>query len=93
MQEAIGLEERGPARVVRLAGGGEVAAHAILIATGVEYRRLEVPGVDRLTGRGIYYGGSRAEALSCRGEPVFIVGGRELGRARRRSTSPSTPTG
>ena len=42
--EVVGLEERGPARVVRLAGGGELAAHAILIATGVDYRRLDVPG-------------------------------------------------
>ncbi len=75
VSEVVGLEERGPARVARLAGGGEVAAHAILIATGVDYRRLDIPGADRLGGAGIYYGGSRAEALACQDEPVFIVGG------------------
>ena len=75
VQDAMGLEARGPARVVRLAGGDEIAAHAVVIATGVQYRTLEAPGVDELTGRGVYYGGSRAEALSCRGERVFIVGG------------------
>jgi thioredoxin reductase (NADPH) len=75
VSEVVGLEARGPARVARLAGGGELSAHAILVATGVEYRRLDVPGADRLSGAGVYYGGSRAEALSCRDEPVFIVGG------------------
>ncbi len=75
VSDAVGLEARGPARVLRLAGGDEIAAHAIVIATGVQYRNLAAPGVAELTGRGVYYGGSRAEALACRGERVFIVGG------------------
>ncbi len=75
VSDAVGLEARGPARVLHLAGGGEIAAHAIVIATGVQYRSLAAPGVAELTGRGVYYGGSRAEALACRGERVFIVGG------------------
>ena len=75
VSEVVGLEARGPARVVRLAGGDEIAAHAVVVATGVEYRRLEVPGAEELAGRGLYYGGSRSEALAVRGERVFVVGG------------------
>lgn len=75
VSDAVGLEARGPARAVLLAGGDEIAAHAVVIATGVQYRTLAVPGVAELTGRGVYYGGSRAEALACRGERVFVVGG------------------
>ena len=47
----------------------------MIIATGVDYRRLEAPGVDQLTGRGVYYGGSRTEGVSCRDERVVVVGG------------------
>ncbi len=75
VQDAIRLEARGPARVVHLDSGEEIAAHAVVIATGVQYRTLETPGVAELIGRGVYYGGSRAEALSCKGERVFVVGG------------------
>jgi thioredoxin reductase (NADPH) len=75
VRDAVGLEARGPARVLHLAGGDEIAAHAVVIATGVQYRTLAVPGVAELTGRGVYYGGSRAEALACRGERVVVVGG------------------
>src|SRR5260221_10212041 len=46
-----------------------------MIATGVQWRRLDSPGIDRLRGAGIYYGGGATEALSCKGEIVYVVGG------------------
>jgi len=46
-----------------------------MIATGVQWRRLEAPGVDRLQGAGVYYGGGATEALSCKGEVIYVVGG------------------
>ncbi len=74
-QSVAGIEARGSSRVVRLADGIELGAHAIVLATGVQYRRLDAPGVEELTGRGIYYGASRSEAVSCSGEQVIVVGG------------------
>jgi thioredoxin reductase (NADPH) len=47
----------------------------VILATGVAYRRLEVPGVERLRGRGVYYGAARSEAPACRDEEVYVVGG------------------
>jgi len=52
-----------------------VSSHVVLLAPGVQYRKLEVPGADRLTGRGIYYGAALVEAASCKDEDVFVVGG------------------
>ncbi len=75
VREVATLEARGPARVVRMADGTELAAHALIISTGVSWRRLEVPGADRLAGRGVYYGAARSEALACANEEVFVVGG------------------
>src|SRR2546423_15650000 len=46
-----------------------------MVATGVKWRRLEAPGIDRLQGAGIYYGGGATEAISCKGEIVYVVGG------------------
>jgi thioredoxin reductase (NADPH) len=60
---------------VTLADGTEISCFALIITTGVSYRKLDVPGVDRLTGRGIYYGAAQTEALSCKGEDIYIVGG------------------
>jgi thioredoxin reductase (NADPH) len=74
-QEAIGIRSEGPYRIVKLADGNEISCHALMIATGVQWRRLEAPGVDRLQGAGIYYGGGATEALSCKGEIVYVVGG------------------
>jgi len=62
-------------RIVTLENGRELTAHSVVIATGVQWRRLDVPGMDRLTGAGIYYGAAITEASSCEGEDVFIVGG------------------
>lgn len=62
-------------RRVKLLNGAEVSCHALMIATGVSYNRLNVPGVEELTGRGVYYGAAITEALNCQGDCVFIVGG------------------
>jgi thioredoxin reductase (NADPH) len=70
-----GLEVRGSSRVVAFADGGEVAAHTVVLATGVAYATLDVPGTDRLTGRGIFYGSAATEAPSCADEDVYVVGG------------------
>ena len=75
VQQVTGLEARGPQRVVTLAGGGELAGHSVLVATGVAYRRLDAPGVARLEGRGVYYGASIVEAEACKDKTVVIVGG------------------
>lgn len=74
-QEVVAVRREDPYRYVKLGNGSEIACHALLIASGVCYRRLDVPGVERLTGAGIYYGATMAEAPSCRDEDVFIVGG------------------
>jgi thioredoxin reductase (NADPH) len=58
-----------------MADGNEISCHALMVATGVQWRKLEAPGIDRLQGAGVYYGGGATEALSCRGEIVYIVGG------------------
>lgn len=74
-QEAIGIRTEGSYRIIKLADGNEISCHASMIATGVQWRRLEAPGVDRLQGAGIYYGGGATEAFSCKGEIVYVVGG------------------
>jgi thioredoxin reductase (NADPH) len=74
-QEVVGVELRDPYRVVRLADGSEPACKALIIATGVSVRELDVPGIEAVTGAGVYYGAARTEATSCKGEHVFVVGG------------------
>jgi thioredoxin reductase (NADPH) len=74
-QEACGVRIEGPYRIVKLADGSEISCHALMIATGVQWRRLEAPGIARLQGAGVYYGGGATEALSCKGEIVYVVGG------------------
>jgi thioredoxin reductase (NADPH) len=73
--EVASLNVCGSARVVRMADGSELSAHAVLLTTGVAYRRLGAPGVDDFAGRGVYYGAAATEAQSCRDEDVYIVGG------------------
>ncbi len=73
--EVASLNVCGSARVVRLADGAELSAHAVLLTTGVAYRRLGAPGVDDFAGSGVYYGAAATEAQSCRDEDVYIVGG------------------
>jgi len=75
-QEVVNLRVDGPYRIVKLNDGIEISCHALLIACGVSYRELkDVSGINRLTGSGVYYGASMVEALSCKGEHVFMIGG------------------
>ena len=74
-REVVGLEVRGPARTVRFSDGTGVDAHSVILATGVAYRRLAAPGLDELTGRGVFYGSALTEATSCAGQDVYVVGG------------------
>jgi thioredoxin reductase (NADPH) len=73
--KAIGIRTENNYNIVQLADGGEISCHACLIATGVYYRYLTTPGIERLTGAGVYYGATMTEAKSCVDENVFIVGG------------------
>jgi len=74
VSEVCGIAARGSARVVTLSDGRELAAHAVLVTTGVDYTRLPAPGVDEFSGRGVYYGAAVTEALSCTDDDVYIVG-------------------
>jgi len=73
-REVVGLESRGPVRAVVLAGGSAIEARAVVVASGVSYRRLPAPGVDDLAGRGVYYGASASDAVQLSGEDVYVVG-------------------
>ena len=74
-QEAAGVRIEGPYRIIEMADGSKVSCHALLLAMGVQWRNLGVPGEDRLRGAGVYYGGGVTEAISCKGEMVYVVGG------------------
>jgi thioredoxin reductase (NADPH) len=74
-QEAAGVRIEGPYRIIEMADGSKVSCHALLLAMGVQWRNLGVPGEERLRGAGVYYGGGVTEAISCKGETVYVVGG------------------
>jgi thioredoxin reductase (NADPH) len=74
-RDVVGLEVRGSARRVTFADGTFIDAHTVILATGVSYRRLEAPGLDELTGRGVYYGSALTEASACLGQDIYVVGG------------------
>jgi thioredoxin reductase (NADPH) len=74
-QEATSVRVDGPYRIVRLSDGNEFSCHALMLAMGVQWRKLDVPGIERLQGSGVYYGGGTTEAISCRDEDVYIIGG------------------
>jgi thioredoxin reductase (NADPH) len=74
-QKATGVRTESNYNIVQLADGREVSCHACLIAVGVYYKRLATPGVERLTGAGVYYGATMTEARAYSGENVYIVGG------------------
>jgi thioredoxin reductase (NADPH) len=81
-QAATGLRARGPDRLVRLSDGGEVTTRAVILATGVAWRRLGVPALEALNGAGVFYGAAGSEARAMRGEDVFVVGaGNSAGQA------------
>src|SRR5690348_3972578 len=73
--EATAVRLDGPYRLLQFADGAELSCHALLVATGVQWRKLNAPGVERLTGAGIYYGAAMTEAFSCKDEDVFVIGG------------------
>ncbi|HEY7175182.1 MAG TPA: FAD-dependent oxidoreductase [Micromonosporaceae bacterium] len=74
-RDVVALEANGAARTVRFADGAWIDAHTVILATGVSYRQLDADGLDRLTGRGVYYGSALTEASNCTNEDVYIVGG------------------
>ncbi|MFF5372260.1 FAD-dependent oxidoreductase [Streptomyces sp. NPDC013187] len=74
-REVTALEVNGAARIVRFSDGSAVAAHSVILATGVSYRQLAAPGCEELTGCGVYYGSALTEAPSCQDQDVYIVGG------------------
>jgi thioredoxin reductase (NADPH) len=78
-QTVVNMRTEGSYRIIKLADDSEISCHALMIATGVQWRRLEAPGIDRLQGAGVYYGGGTTEALSCKGEMVYVVGGANSG--------------
>jgi thioredoxin reductase (NADPH) len=74
-QNVTAIDANGPSRTLHLADGTQLGAHAVVVATGVAYKTLDVAGIEKLSGRGAYYGAARSEAPSCTNEEVFIVGG------------------
>ena len=82
LARADGLTAQGPERVVRLADGSQVAARAVIIATGVTWRRLGVPALEALVGAGVFYGAAAAEARAMAGRDVYVIGaGNSAGQA------------
>ena len=73
-RDVVGIETRGPVRAVRVAGSDDIEARAVLISSGVSYRRLQGRGLEELAGRGVFYGSSASEAAQCQGDDVYIVG-------------------
>jgi thioredoxin reductase (NADPH) len=74
-QRVTGVRVEGPSRIVKLAAGNDIGCKVLLIATGVSYRKLDVPGAERLQGCGVYYGSAMTEGVSSKDEDVYIVGG------------------
>ncbi|MBX3000362.1 MAG: FAD-dependent oxidoreductase [Caldilineaceae bacterium] len=74
-QRAVGLTAQGTERIITLSGGGEVRARAVMIAAGVEYRRLGIPALERLVGVGVFYGAAGVEAPAMVGQQVYVIGG------------------
>jgi thioredoxin reductase (NADPH) len=73
--EIVPAEDGGSPHTVVLDDGSRVLARTVILATGVAWRRLDVPGMDRLVGHGVYYGAARAEAMRMRGRTVHLIGG------------------
>jgi len=74
-QEAVKVAVRDAYRIVTLTDGTEISCHAVLIATGAFFHTLKMPGADKLTGAGIYYGAAYTEAMNYKDKDVFVVGG------------------
>jgi thioredoxin reductase (NADPH) len=81
-QQAVALTTDGDRKIVTLSGGRVVAARAVVIATGVAWRRLGVPALEELVGAGVFYGAASAEARAMDGRDVYVVGaGNSAGQA------------
>jgi thioredoxin reductase (NADPH) len=74
-QEVVALRREDPYRIVRLADGSEISSYAVVLTSGMAVRKLEVPGIEELSGRGVYYGAAMTEAATYRGQDICIVGG------------------
>ena len=74
-RDVTALEVNGSARTVRFDDGTTIDAHAVILATGVSYRQLAAPGLGDMTGRGVYYGSALTEAVNCKDQDIYIVGG------------------
>ncbi len=74
-QDVVGLKALAGSLAVVTSDGTEIGATSLIIATGVSYRRLDVPGVEELTGRGVYYGAAAVDIASLAGDEVYLVGG------------------
>jgi thioredoxin reductase (NADPH) len=74
-QAAEAIRVDGPYRYIKLSDGTEISCHALVLAMGVQWRKLGIPGEERLQSAGVYYGAGSAEAVSCREEDVYLVGG------------------
>jgi thioredoxin reductase (NADPH) len=74
-QQVSAIRAEGPYRYLKLNDGTEVSCHTLVLATGVQWRTLDVPAIERLQGAGVYYGAAATEAISCRDEDVYVVGG------------------
>jgi thioredoxin reductase (NADPH) len=74
-QEVVGLRVDGPYRFVKLRDGSEISCHALLIASGLSWKKLDIPGIERLQEAGVYYGAAMTEAQLCSGEDVYLIGG------------------
>ncbi len=73
--EVIDISRKDEYKILSLSNGTEIKTHTIVISTGVDYRTLDIKGIGSLTGAGVYYGAATAEAHSCRGKDVYVVGG------------------
>ncbi|OYQ61952.1 fused response regulator/thioredoxin-disulfide reductase [Pseudanabaena sp. SR411] len=73
--EATGIRIENNYRIITLSNGSEISCHALILAMGVAWRRLNVKGIDQFTGSGVYYGAAQTEASACQNEEVYIVGG------------------
>jgi len=74
-QDVVEIQRNDPYRTVKLSDGSELSCFAVMIASGMEVRRLEVPGVEELVGAGVFYGAALTEAAAYRDRDVFVIGG------------------
>lgn len=74
-QDVTSVRIEDPYRYIKLSDGTEISCHAMVICTGVSYRKLNLPGVEPLTGAGVYYGAANTEAMDTKGLDVYMIGG------------------